>query len=61
LKSILDYSVEMEERSETLLGAENPEEDETLIKLEKLTGIDRQKLLYIIRSALDTLETMLKV
>ncbi|MCS7196405.1 MAG: HDOD domain-containing protein [Aquificaceae bacterium] len=61
LRNILEYSIMLEESYKDLMKRENPMEDERLVNLERLTGIERKKLLSFVKFAFDTADSILKL
>ncbi len=61
LRSILDYSIMLEEKFPELLNMQDPTKSDILVNLERLTGIDRQVLISIAKSSFDMADYILKV
>ncbi len=61
LRSILDYSIMLEEKFPELLNMQDPTQSDILVNLEKLTGINRQVLISIAKSSFDMADYILKV
>lgn len=61
LRSILDYSIMLEEKFPELLNMQEPTKSDILVNLERLTGIDRQVLISIAKSSFDMADYILKV
>ncbi|MCX8076694.1 MAG: HDOD domain-containing protein [Aquificaceae bacterium] len=61
LRSILDYSIALEEKFKDLQASAKPLIEADLINMEMLTGIDRQKLFSIGQMAFQTAESILRL
>ncbi|MCS6956890.1 MAG: HDOD domain-containing protein [Aquificaceae bacterium] len=61
LRSILDYSIVLEESLKDILTTQDPTKVDAILNLEKLTGINRQTLVYIAKSAYDFAESVIRV
>ncbi len=61
LRSILDYSIVLEEKLQDLLNMQDPTQSDILLNLEKLTGIERKVLFSIAQSSYHMADHLLKV
>ncbi|RME09049.1 MAG: HDOD domain-containing protein, partial [Aquificota bacterium] len=61
LRSILDYSIVLEEKFPELLNMQDPAQGDVVVNLEKLTGINSQALIAIAKSSFEMADYILKV